>query len=71
MPYAEGRRFYDADAPPDGDARVAGVVRRARLRDRIPGFSLGGTAAAFVEKMIARGRSRASNPAERAAHEPS
>src|SRR5437870_2482456 len=70
MPYAEGRRFYDADShlmeTPDWLASYA----EPAMRDRIPGFSLGGTGpAAFVEKMIARGRSRAGNPAERAAHE--
>jgi predicted TIM-barrel fold metal-dependent hydrolase len=40
------------------------------FRDRIPSFSLGSTGTRpHVERMIARGRSRAGEPAERAGHE--
>jgi predicted TIM-barrel fold metal-dependent hydrolase len=70
MPYAEGRRFYDADSHLMETPEWLASYAEPAFRDRIPGFSLGGTGpAAFVEKMIARGRSRAGNPAERAAHE--
>lgn len=70
MPYAEGRRFYDADSHLMETPEWLASYAEPAFRDRIPGFSLGGTGpAAFVEKMIARGRSRAGVSAERAAHE--
>ena len=70
MPYAEGRRFFDADSHLMETPEWLASYAEPSFRDRIPGFSLGGTGpAAFVEKMIARGRARAGNPAERPAHE--
>jgi hypothetical protein len=70
MPYAEGRRYYDADSHLMETPEWLPSYAEPTFRDRIPGFSLGGTGPAnFVEKMIARGRSRAGIPAERAAHE--
>ena len=70
MPYAEGRLFYDADSHLMETPEWLASYAEPDMRSRIPGFSLGGTGpAAFVEKMIARGRQRAANPAERAAHE--
>ena len=70
MPYAEGRRFYDADSHLMETPEWLASYADPAFRERIPGFSLGGTGPAnFVEKMIARGRSRAGIPAERAAHE--
>lgn len=70
MPYASGRRYYDADShlmeTPEWLASYADPAFRAR----IPRFSLGGTGLpAVVEAMITRGRRRAGDPAERAAHE--
>jgi hypothetical protein len=70
MPYAEGRRFYDADSHLMETPEWLASYAEPAFRERIPGFSLGGTGpAAFVEKMIARGRSRAGDPGGRAAHE--
>jgi predicted TIM-barrel fold metal-dependent hydrolase len=70
MPYAEGRTFYDADSHLMETPEWLASHAEPDMRARIPGFSLGGTGpAAFVEKMIARGRSRAGNPSERGAHE--
>src|SRR5262245_52183073 len=70
MPYAEGRLFYDADSHLMETPEWLASYADPAFRSRIPGFSLGGTGPeAFVEKMIARGRSRAGIAAERAAHE--
>jgi predicted TIM-barrel fold metal-dependent hydrolase len=70
MPYAEGRLFYDADSHLMETPEWLASHADPAFRERIPGFSLGGTGPeAIVEKMIARGRSRAGIPSERAAHE--
>ncbi len=70
MPYAQGREFYDADSHimelPDWLEGYAD----ASVRDRIPVFSLGSSGSTDrVAAMIARGKSRAGAPSERAAHE--
>jgi hypothetical protein len=70
MPYAEGRLFYDADSHLMETPEWLATHAEPDMRARIPSYSLGGTGPrAFVEKMIERGRSRAGDPAERAAHE--
>ena len=70
MPYAEGRLFYDADSHLMETPEWLASYAEPDMRGRIPSFSLGGTGPrAFVEKMIERGRRRAGDPAERAAHE--
>ena len=57
MPYADGRTFYDADSHLMETPEWLASYAEPAFRDRIPGFSLGGTGpASFVEKMIARGR---------------
>jgi len=70
MPYAEGRLFYDADShvmeTPDWLPAYADPAFREHIRP----FSLGSTGTTDrVQQMIARGRRRAGEPAERAAHE--
>jgi uncharacterized protein len=70
MPYASGRRFYDADSHLMETPEWLASYADPAFRDRIPGFSLGGTGLPdVVQAMIARGRRRAGDPAERAAHE--
>jgi predicted TIM-barrel fold metal-dependent hydrolase len=70
MPYAEGRLFYDADSHLMETPEWLAEHAEPAMRSRIPRYSLGGTGPqAFVEKMIERGRRRAGDPAERAAHE--
>ena len=70
MPYAEGRLFYDADSHLMETPEWLPSYADPGMRDRIRPYSLGGTGPqAFVEKMIERGRRRAGDPAERAAHE--
>ena len=70
MAYAEGRLFYDADSHLMETPEWLASHADPAFRERIPGFSLGGTGPeAIVERMIARGRSRAGIPSERAAHE--
>jgi predicted TIM-barrel fold metal-dependent hydrolase len=69
MPYAEGRTYYDADSHvmelPDWLPSYA----EAAFRDKIPAFSLAASGRrAQVDAMIARGKHRAGDPAERAAH---
>ncbi len=70
MPYASGRRFYDADSHLMETPEWLASYADPAFRDRIPSFSLGGTGLPdVVQAMIARGRRRAGDPAERAAHE--
>lgn len=70
MPYAEGRTFYDADSHvmelPDWLPSFADPL----YRDRMKPFSLAASGRrAEVVAMMERGRKRAGDPAERAAHE--
>jgi predicted TIM-barrel fold metal-dependent hydrolase len=70
MAYVHGRTFYDADSHLMELPEWLPSYADPALRDRITPFSLGSTGArAGVERMIARGQARASNPAERARHE--
>jgi uncharacterized protein len=70
MPYAEGRRFYDADSHLMETPEWLPAYADPSFRDRIRPFSLGSTGTQrHVEAMIARGRQRAGDPAERAAYE--
>jgi uncharacterized protein len=70
MPYAEGRPCHDADSHLMETPEWLPSYADPAFRDRIAPYSLGGTGpAAFVRKMIERGRSRAGNPAERPGHE--
>jgi predicted TIM-barrel fold metal-dependent hydrolase len=70
MPYAEGRSYYDADSHLMETPEWLASYAEPAFRERIPTFSLGSTGTrAHVERMIARGRVRAGEPAERAAHE--
>ena len=70
MPYVHGRTFYDADSHVMELPEWLPSYADPSLREHIRPFSLGSTGArAAVERMIARGRSRASNDAERAGHE--
>jgi predicted TIM-barrel fold metal-dependent hydrolase len=70
MPYAQGRAFHDADSHimelPDWLPSYAD----RKFRDRIPPFSLLSSGSQpRVERMLARGRQCAGNPAERAGYE--
>lgn len=70
MPYASGRRFYDADSHLMETPEWLASYADPAFRDRIRPFSLGGTGLPdVVQAMIERGRRRAGDPAERAAHE--
>ncbi len=70
MPYAEGRSYYDADSHLMETPEWLASYAEPSFRERIPSFSLGSTGTRpHVERMIARGRSRAGEPAERAGHE--
>jgi predicted TIM-barrel fold metal-dependent hydrolase len=70
MPYAEGRIFHDADSHVMETPEWLPSHADPAFRNRIAPYSLGGTGpAAFAQKMIDRGRHRAGDPAERAAHE--
>jgi predicted TIM-barrel fold metal-dependent hydrolase len=70
MPYAEGHPCHDADSHLMETPEWLPSYADPAFRDRIAPYSLGGTGpAAFVRKMIERGRSRACNPAERPGHE--
>jgi predicted TIM-barrel fold metal-dependent hydrolase len=70
MPYAEGRTYYDADSHLMETPEWLPSYADPAFRDRIATFSLGSTGTRpHVEAMIARGRSRAANPAERPGHE--
>jgi predicted TIM-barrel fold metal-dependent hydrolase len=69
MPYAEGRLFYDADSHiMELPGWINGYVD-PKLRDKITPFSPASGRRQHVEEMIARGKARADNPAERAGHE--
>jgi predicted TIM-barrel fold metal-dependent hydrolase len=70
MPYAEGRSYYDADSHLMETPEWLASYAEPSLRERIPSFSLGSTGTrAVVERMIARGQSRAGVATERAGHE--
>src|SRR5262245_25224026 len=70
MPYADGRAYSDADSHLMETPEWLPAHADPAFRDRIEPFSLGGTGPQrFVEQMIARGRARAGDPAEREAHE--
>jgi uncharacterized protein len=70
MPYAEGRLFFDADSHVVETPEWLPSYADPAFRDRIRPFSLGSTGTADrVREMIARGRRRAGDPAERAACE--
>ena len=70
MSYVHGRTFYDADSHVMELPEWLPSYADPALRARIEPFSLGSTGArAGVERMIARGQARASNPEERAGHE--
>src|SRR5512143_738146 len=70
MPYAEGRRFYDADSHLMETPEWLPAYADPSFRDRIRPFSLGSTGTQrHVEAMIARGRQRAGDPAERPGYE--
>ena len=70
MPYAEGRAFHDADSHVMELPEWLASYAEPKFRERIPQFSLlasGGRSR--VEPMIARARSRAGSPEQRAGHE--
>lgn len=70
MPYAEGRTFYDADSHVMELPEWLPAYADPSIRARLPAFSLAASGRrAAVDEMIARGRARAGNPAERAGHE--
>jgi len=70
MPYAAGRRFYDADSHLMETPEWLPAYADPSFRDRIRPFSLGSTGTQrHVEAMIARGRQRAGDPAERPGYE--
>src|SRR5262252_1855985 len=70
MPYAEGRDFYDADSHIMELPGWLSEYADPGVRDRLPGFSLMSSGSnERVTQMIARGKSRAGNASERAAHE--
>jgi predicted TIM-barrel fold metal-dependent hydrolase len=70
MPYAEGRAFHDADSHVMELPEWLPSYAEPAYRSRIPSFSiLSAGSRARVEPMIARGRLRAGNVAERAGHE--
>ena len=70
MPYVEGRACYDADSHLMETPEWLPSHAEPAFRDRIQPFSLGSTGVqAHVERMIARGRSRAGDPAERPGYE--
>jgi len=70
MPYAEGRDYYDADSHIMELPEWLPSYAEPPFRERIKPFSFGSTGAPrVVREMIARGRQRAGNPAERASHE--
>ncbi len=70
MPYADGRTFHDADSHVMELPGWLASYADPAYRDRITDFSLGGTGLPdVVQQMIARGRRRAGEPAERAGHE--
>ena len=70
MPYAEGRTFHDADSHVMELPEWLPSYAEPGYRDRIPPFSLLSTGSRpRVEEMMARGKARAGDPAERAGHE--
>jgi len=70
MPYATGRTYYDADSHVMELPEWLPSYADPAFRDRIRPYSIGGTGRVDVaEKMIARGRRRAGDPADRAAAE--
>ena len=70
MPYATGRTFYDADSHVMELPEWLPSYAEPAFRDRIRQYSIGGTGTVDVaEKMIARGRRRAGDPADRPAAE--
>ena len=70
MPYATGRTYYDADSHVMELPEWLPSHADPAFRDRIRPYSIGGTGRVDVaEKMIARGRRRAGDPADRAAAE--
>jgi uncharacterized protein len=70
MPYAEGRTFHDADSHVMELPEWLPSHAEPGYRDRIPPFSLLSTGSrSRVEQMMARGKLRAGNQAERADHE--
>jgi hypothetical protein len=70
MPYATGRTFYDADSHVMELPEWLPSYADPAFRDRIRPYSIGGTGRVDVaEQMIARGRRRAGDPADRPAAE--
>jgi predicted TIM-barrel fold metal-dependent hydrolase len=70
MPYATGRRYYDADSHLMETPEWLPSYADPAFRDRIRPFSLASTGLPdAVQVMIARGRRRAGDPAARAEHE--
>jgi predicted TIM-barrel fold metal-dependent hydrolase len=70
MPYAQGRDFYDADSHIMELPGWLGTYADEKVRDRLPGFSLGSSGVTErVKEMITRGERRAGADAERAGHE--
>lgn len=70
MPYAEGRRFYDADSHIMELPEWLAPYADPGVRDRIEPFSFESTGSRErVEAMMARGRARAGVEAERAGYE--
>ena len=70
MPYATGRTYYDADSHVMELPEWLPSYADPAFRDRIRPYSIGGTGRVDVaEKMIARGRRRAGDAADRAAAE--
>jgi uncharacterized protein len=70
MPYATGRTYYDADSHVMELPEWLPSYADPAFRDRIRPYSIGGTGTVDVaERMIARGRRRAGDPADRAAAE--